>query len=96
MTPGETPAAPQKVGTMITWTFGLPEMRTTSADTINLITSDASRQFLEALKGVIAKNPRLTDAWTHLARTYESMGAFPYAPMVERLEAWIAEARGRR
>ena len=24
---------------------------------------------------------------------YESMGEFPYAPMVERLEAWIAEAR---
>ena len=26
---------------------------------------------------------------------YESMGEFPYAPMVERLEAWIAEARAR-
>jgi hypothetical protein len=27
---------------------------------------------------------------------YESMGQFPQAPMVERLTAWIAEARGRR
>jgi hypothetical protein len=26
---------------------------------------------------------------------YESMGQFPYAPMVERLTAWIAEARSR-
>lgn len=27
---------------------------------------------------------------------YEAMGEFPYAPMVERLNAWIAEARERR
>jgi hypothetical protein len=26
---------------------------------------------------------------------YESMGEFPHAPMVERLNAWIAEARAR-
>jgi len=27
---------------------------------------------------------------------YQSMGAFPYEPMVERLTAWIAEARARK
>ena len=47
---------------------------------------------VEALRGVIAKNPRLTDAWTHLARTYESMGAFSNAAEAYRQSIALAPA----
>ncbi len=47
---------------------------------------------IAALRAVIAKNPRLTDAWTHLARTYELKGDFGSAVDAYRRSIQLAPA----
>ena len=47
---------------------------------------------IAALREVVAKNPRLTDAWTHLARTYELKGDFGSAVDAYRRSIELAPA----